>query len=216
VDGTKDQSYALWGLTQDALSRTIFPLGGLTKAQAREEARRFGLDVAAKGESFEICFVTDNNYERFLKDQVPGLAERVAGGSLLMNGEEVGTHRGYPFFTIGQRRGIGFAAGEPVFVTRIDARENRVELGPDAALYASGLHASKVNMIKYADCREPRRIQARIRYLDKGGAATATTLEDGRLEVRFDDPRRAITPGQSVVLYEEDDVVGGGIIDDAF
>ena len=214
-DGHKDQSYALWGLTQESLRRTMFPLGGLTKAQVRDEARRFGLNVAAKGESFEICFVTDNNYERFLKEQVPGLEERVREGGLMMDGTKVGTHRGYPFFTIGQRRGIGYAAGEPVFVTRIDPRENLVELGPDAALYATGLRASHVNMIRYADCREPRRIHARIRYLDKGGAATATTLEDGRLEVRFDEPRRAITPGQSVVLYEGDDVVGGGIIDEA-
>ena len=215
VDPSKDQSYALWGLTQESLARTLFPLGAMTKAEVREAARRFGLTTAGKGESFEICFVTDNNYERFLKEAVPGLEAKVQGGSLMMDGEVVGTHRGYPFFTIGQRRGLGFAAGEPVFVKSIDPASNRVELGRDADLYANGLRASHVNMIRYADCREPRRVLARIRYLDKGGAATAATLDDGRLEVRFDEPRRSITPGQSVVLYEGDDVVGGGIIDGA-
>jgi tRNA-uridine 2-sulfurtransferase len=215
VDTDKDQSYALWGLTQESLARTLFPLGAMTKSEVRDAARRFDLRTAEKGESFEICFVTDNNYERFLKETVPGLEHRVQGGSLLLDGEVVGTHRGYPFFTIGQRRGLGFAAGEPVFVKRIDAAANTVELGRDADLYASALRASHVNMVRYPDCREPRRVQARIRYLDKGGMATATTTAEGRLEVRFDEPRRAITPGQSVVLYDGDDVVGGGIIDEA-
>jgi tRNA-specific 2-thiouridylase len=171
--------------------------------------------TADKGESFEICFVTDNNYERFLKDAVPGLEEKVQGGDLVLDGKVVGTHRGYPFFTIGQRRGLGYAAGEPVFVKSIDPSTNRVELGRDADLFASGLRASHVNMVRYADCREPRRVLARIRYLDKGGMATAVTQDAGHLEVRFDEPRRAITPGQSVVFYEDDDVVGGGIITEA-
>lgn len=216
LDGTKDQSYALWALTQESLARTVLPLGGMTKTEVREAARRFGLATAGKGESFEICFVTDNNYERFLKETVPGLEQKVQGGSLVMDGEVVGTHRGYPFFTIGQRRGLGFAAGEPVFVTRIDPATNRVELGREADLLANGLRASQVNMIRYADCREPRRVLARIRYLDKGGMATAVTMGDGRLELRFDEPRRAITPGQSVVMYEDDDVIGGGIIEGTY
>jgi tRNA-specific 2-thiouridylase len=216
VDGTKDQSYALWSVTQESLGRTLFPLGSMTKAEVRDAARRFGLKTAGKGESFEICFVTDNNYERFLKEAVPGLEQKVQGGSLVLDGEVVGTHRGYPFFTVGQRRGLGFAAGEPVFVKSIDPVTNRVELGRDADLHANGLRASHVNMVRYADCREPRRVHARIRYLDKGGMATAVTLDDGRLELRFDEPRRAITPGQSVVMYENDDVVGGGIIDEAY
>ena len=215
VDAGKDQSYALWGLTQESLSRTIFPLGGMSKAEVREAGRRLGVKTADKGESFEICFVTDNNYERFLKDAVPGLDQRVQGGALVMDGKVVGTHRGYPFFTIGQRRGLGYAAGEPVFVKSIDPVTNQVELGRDADLYAMGLRASHVNMIRYADCTDPRRVHARIRYLDKGCMATALTTVDGHLDVHFDEPRRAITPGQSVVLYEDDDVVGGGIIDEA-
>lgn len=213
-DETKDQSYALWGLTQESLGRTIFPLAEYTKSAVRETAERFGLSVAHKGESFEICFVPDNNYERFLKHRVRDLEEKVQGGALVLDGVEVGRHRGYPFFTIGQRRGLGFAAGEPVFVTRIDPATNRVELGREEDLRAAGLVASHVNMMKYADCRPARRVLARIRYQDPGGSATAASLDDGRIAIRFDEPRRAITPGQSVVFYEGDDIVGGGIIDE--
>jgi len=214
-DASKDQSYALWGLSQESLSRTMFPLAELTKTSVREIAARLALPVAAKGESFEICFVPDNNYERFLKHRIPDLEHKVDGGSLVMDGAEVGKHRGYPFFTIGQRRGLGYAAGEPVFVTRIDPASNRVELGREQDLRSGGLIASHVNMIKVAALPPASRVVARIRYQDPGGAAYAMTLPDGRLEVRFDEPRRAITPGQSVVLYDADDVVGGGIIDEA-
>lgn len=214
TDRAKDQSYALWGLTQDSLRRTLFPLAELTKAEVREAAVRFGLSVAKKGESFEICFVPDNNYERFLKHRLPDLEEKVQGGKLYLDGAEVGEHRGYPFFTIGQRRGLGFAAGEPVFVTRIDASTNRVELGRDKDLRATGLIASQANMMKVESFRPSRRVTARIRSQDPGSQATATTLDDGRIQVRFDEPRRAITPGQSVVLYEGDAVLGGAIIDE--
>ncbi|MBP1655850.1 MAG: tRNA (5-methylaminomethyl-2-thiouridylate)-methyltransferase [Bacteroidetes bacterium] len=213
-DVSKDQSYALWGLTQDSLRRTLFPLAELTKPAVREIAERSGLPVARKGESFEICFVPDNNYARFLKHRIPDLEKRVDGGKLVMDGVEVGSHRGYPFFTIGQRRGLGYAAGEPVFVTRIDPASNRVQLGREEDLRSSGLIASHVNMMKYSDLHTARRVLARIRYQDPGGMASAVTMTDGRLEVRFDEPRRAITPGQSVVLYENDDVVCGGIIDE--
>ncbi len=214
-DASKDQSYALWGLTQDSLRRTLFPLAELTKPAVREIAERSGLPVARKGESFEICFVPDNNYERFLKHRIPDLEKRVDGGKLVMDGVDVGRHRGYPFFTIGQRRGLGYAAGEPVFVTGIDPASNRVQLGREADLMSCGLIASQVNMIKYPGLNPARRVLARIRYQDPGGMASAVTTGDGRLDVRFDEPRRAITPGQSVVLYEGDDVVCGGIIDEA-
>ncbi len=214
LDGRKDQSYALWGLTQESLRRTIFPLDRMAKEEARDYAARRGLPVAAKGESFEICFIPDNNYERFLKERVPGLEQRVQGGELRLDGQTIGSHKGYPFFTIGQRKGLGIARGEPLYVTGIDADANRVELGREADLRARGLVAGSVNMIKYAECREPMRMTAKVRYKDEGSTARARTLEDGRLEVLFDEPRRAITPGQSVVLYEEDDVVGGGIIEE--
>ncbi len=213
LDGRKDQSYALWGLTQESLQRTLFPLSRMTKEEARDYAARCGLPVAAKGESYEICFIPDNNYERFLKERVPDLEQHVQGGELRLDGQTIGSHKGYPFFTIGQRKGLGIARGEPLYVTGIDAAANRVELGREEDLRARGLVAGSVNMIKYADCRAPMRMTAKVRYKDEGASARVCTLDDGRLEVVFDEPRRAITPGQSVVLYEGDDVVGGGIIE---
>ena len=212
-DPGKDQSYALWGLTQELLARTIFPLGGMTKAEVRAQAAAFGLPVASKGESFEICFIPDDDYERFLKERVPGLAGRVGGGDVVMDGRVVGTHRGYPFYTIGQRRGIGVAAAGPLYVTAIDPSSNRITVGPQEALFRRSLIAGRVNMVKYASCTPARAVLARIRYRDTGGEALALDEGEGRLRVTFSEPRRAITPGQSVVLYEGDDVVGGGIID---
>jgi len=213
-DRSKDQSYALWGVTQDSLARTLFPLAELTKSEARELAVTYGLPVAAKGESYEICFIPDDDYERFLKERVAGLAERVGGGDIVLNGAVIGKHRGYPFYTVGQRKGLGVATGDPLYVTGIDPANNRIELGPDDALYHSGLIARKVTMQKYAECRVPLRLEAKIRYKDAGGAALVQTLSDGRVRVDFQAKRRAITPGQSVVFYEGDDVVGGGIIDE--
>jgi len=211
-DESKDQSYALWGLSQESLSKTLFPLAELTKIDVRALAQKYGLATAGKGESFEICFIPDNDYERFLKEQVPDLEHRVNGGDLVMHGKVVGTHRGFPFYTVGQRKGLGKAMGEKVYVTEIDDKTNRVTLGSEEELYHSGLVAERLNMMKYDDCRQSRRVVAKIRYKDEGGAATAKMRDDGTLQVVFDEKRRAITPGQSVVLYEGDDVVGGGVI----
>jgi tRNA-specific 2-thiouridylase len=212
-DAAKDQSYALWGLTQESLARTLFPLGEMTKAGARARASAYGLPVAEKAESYEICFIPDDDYERFLKERVPGLEDDVRGGEVVMEGKVVGTHRGYPFYTIGQRKGLGIAGAEPLYVTGIDPGTNRIEIGRKEDLFHGGLIARNINMVKYAECRSPRRVDAKIRYKDQGGAARAVETEDGALRVEFLEKRRAITPGQSVVLYEGEDVVGGGIID---
>ncbi|MBI4534782.1 MAG: tRNA 2-thiouridine(34) synthase MnmA [Ignavibacteriae bacterium] len=214
-DRSKDQSYALWGLTQDSLSRTLFPLAKMTKAESRALGEKLGLPNMSKPESYEICFIPDNNYERFLKERVPKLESQVAGGEIVMNGEVVGHHRGFPFYTIGQRKGIGVFRPDPVYVTSIDNKNNRIEVGPDGQLYKSGLIARNINMQKYADCSEPLRVRAMIRYKDGGEMATVQSLDDGRVRVTFDKKRRAITPGQSVVFYEGDDVVGGGVIDES-
>ena len=213
TDKAKDQSYALWGLTQDSLRRTLFPLSEMTKPQVRELASSMGLPTAGKGESFEICFIPDNNYERFLKERDPSLEGRVAGGEVILDGKVVGTHRGYPFYTIGQRKGLGLATGEPVYVTGIDAASNRIELGRGSDLLHRGLVGRDCNLIKYEALPGPLRVRATIRYMDPGGDATVTPLGGGKVRVVFDEKRRAITPGQSVVLYEGDDVVGGGIIE---
>ena len=212
-DSRKDQSYALWGLTQESLAKTIFPLERLTKEEVRMLATEFGLDAAKKGESFEICFIPDNNYERFLKDQVPGLDERVAGGEIVMDGQRVGSHRGYPFYTIGQRRGVGVAAGEPMYVTSIDPRKNKVEVGPENALYKSQMLVHSTNWMKYEFPSDGIPVAVRIRYKDPGGPGRLYPVEGGKARIEFTEPRRAVTPGQSAVFYEGDDVVGGGIIE---
>jgi len=212
-DESKDQSYALWRLTQESLRRTLFPLAELTKPEARVLGQSLGLPNMSKPESYEICFIPDNNYERFLKEVRPDLENSVAGGELVMDGEVVGNHRGFPFYTIGQRRGLGVFRPEPLYVTGIDAGQNRIELGTADKLYHEGLTAKHVNMQKYADCRQERRVNARIRYKDQGGMATIREVEEGVVRASFDEKRRAITPGQSVVFYEGDDVVGGGVID---
>ncbi|MCE2503879.1 MAG: tRNA 2-thiouridine(34) synthase MnmA [Chlorobi bacterium] len=215
LDASKDQSYALWAVTQESLSRTIFPLADLTKPESREIAFRHNLPVADKRESYEICFIPDNDYRRFLKENVEGLEEKVAGGSIIRNGEEIGKHAGYPFYTIGQRKGLGVAADEPLYVIGIYPETNHVEVGTSEQLLNKGLRAESVNLIKYDHLNEPMKLTAKIRYKDDGAEATCRTLPDGSLEVIFDEPRRSITPGQSVVLYEGDDVVGGGVIREA-
>ncbi len=214
LDRNKDQSYALWGLPQHHLARSIFPLGEFTKPAIRQMAADFGLlRVANKPDSYEICFVPDNDYRRFLRDRVPGLQARVEGGPfVLRDGTVVGRHRGYPFYTIGQRHGLGLALGYPVYVTHIDARTNTITVGPREELLRQTLTARQINLVKYPDLREERPVVAKIRYKDEGGAALAWQSGDDELQVAFATPRRAITPGQSVVLYEGDDVLGGAWI----
>jgi tRNA-specific 2-thiouridylase len=190
----------------------MFPLEGRSKSEVRALAEDFGLDAAKKGESFEICFIPDNNYERFLKDQVPGLGDKVAGGDIVRDGERVGSHRGYPFYTIGQRRGVGMATGEPLYVTYIDPRNNRIEVAPERALYSTALTVGNVNWMKYESVDNGLQVDVRIRYKDHGGMGRLETLEGGKARVEFAEPRRAVSPGQSAVFYEGDDIVGGGII----
>jgi tRNA-specific 2-thiouridylase len=212
-DRSKDQSYALWQLSQEHLSRTIFPIGQLTKFQVREQARRMGLTVALKEESFEICFVHDNDYERFLKERVQDLSERVADGNIVMNGRIVGKHRGYPFYTIGQRKGVGISFGFPVYVTRIIPETNTVEVDREERLMQKCLIGKSLNLIKIPDSESAVRVTAKIRYKDEGVPASLEILNEDSVKVLFDGPRRAITPGQSVVFYDGDDVVGGATID---
>lgn len=216
LDRSKDQSYALWAVTQESLARTLFPLAELTKPESREIAQRFNLPVAGKRESYEICFIPDNDYRRFLKENVNGLEEEVAAGEVIRDGKVIGKHDGYPFYTIGQRKGLGIAAKEPIYVIGVYPETNQVEVGTADRLEHRGLRADSVNLIKYTDLNEPRRLTAKIRYKDDGAEALCRTLPDGRLEVLFDKPRRAITPGQSVVLYEGEDVVGGGVITEKY
>jgi len=212
VNDVKDQSYALWGLPQDALRRTMFPLGHLKKQEVRELAHRFGLRNAAKAESFEICFVADNNYERFLKERLPDLEEKVSEGDIVMDGKVVGKHNGYPFYTIGQRRGIG-AFGKPVYVTKIEKDANTIQIGGNADLMHKSLRASQTNLVSRSELIDGIPVQVKVRYKDDPTPAIVFKDGDGGFRVVFEKPKRAITPGQSVVLYDGDDLLAGGIIE---
>ena len=219
LDRNKDQSYALWGIAQDHLARTRFPLGAYTKPEIRQLAADFGLDhVAKKPDSYEICFIPDNDYRGFLTRRVEGLAERVAGGPFVLEttGETVGRHRGYPFYTVGQRRGLGLAgaggAGEAVYVTRIEAATNTVYVGPKEALLGRTLTARQLTFGKVAGLWDERPALAQIRYKDPGAPCLVRQTAGDEVEVVFDAPRAAITPGQAVVLYDGDDVLAGGWI----
>lgn len=214
VDEHKDQSYALWGLTQQSLSRTLFPLGEFSKPQVRELARKYGLRTAEKSESMEICFVPDNNYNRYLKKTVPGLNEKVSGGELVdVKGNVIGSHKGYPFFTIGQRRGIGTGFGKPMYVVDINAENNQVMIGEETYLFSKELTAGKVNLISVDNANGGLRAQVKIRYNGGCNPAMVYTLQNGDVRVVFDETQRAVTPGQSAVFYDGDCVLGGGIID---
>jgi tRNA-uridine 2-sulfurtransferase len=214
VDVNKDQSYALWGLPQYHLARSIFPLGDFTKPRIREMAHEFGLTrVANKPDSYEICFVPDNDYRRFLRDRVAGLEEKVSGGEFVLDdGTVIGRHEGFPFYTIGQRHGLGLALGYPAYVTHIDAATNRITIGPRESLLGMTLSARQVNMVKYERLEDELPVVAKIRYKDEGAPAIAWQPEEDLVQIAFREPRTAITPGQSVVLYEGDDLVGGGWI----
>lgn len=212
INEAKDQSYALWGLSQDALARTMFPLGHLKKQEVRELAHRYGLRNAEKDESFEICFVADNNYERFLKERVEGLAEKVSEGDIVMDGKVVGKHSGYPFYTIGQRRGIG-AFGKPVYVTKIEKDSNTIQIGGNADLMHKSLLASQANLVSRSALVDGMPVQVKVRYKDDPAPANVFLEDDGAFRVVFEKPKRAITPGQSVVLYDGNDLLAGGIIE---
>jgi tRNA-specific 2-thiouridylase len=214
ADERKDQTYALWGLSQEALSRTIFPLGGLKKPEVRRIASGLGLKTAGKEESFEICFVPDNDYRRFLHERVPGLGARLAKGAILREGKNVGEHTGFVNYTIGQRSGIG-AHGERVYVTGIDAASNTVTIGREEELSHGGLIAGQVNLIGLPEIRPGMRVTAAIRYKDTPSPASVDPLPGGMIRVLFDQPKRAVTPGQSVVLYDGERLVGGGVIERA-
>jgi len=212
VNEAKDQSYALWGLSQAALSKTMFPLGHMKKQEVRDLATRFGLRNAAKAESFEICFVADNDYGRFLKERVPELDNLVSAGDIVMNGKVVGKHKGYPFYTVGQRRGIG-AFGKPVYVTGIEKESNTIQIGENADLLRSVLVASQANLVGRSALIDGMPVQAKVRYKDEPTAAHVFNEGSDRFRVVFDNAKRALTPGQSVVLYDGEDLVGGGVIE---
>lgn len=213
-DENKDQSYVLWGVSQENLARTKFPLGSFTKAEIRQMALDMGQEeLAKKSESYEICFVPDNDYRAFLKHKVGDLEQRVAGGNFVnTKGMVIGQHKGYPFYTIGQRKGLGVAFGEPMFVTQILPESNTVVLGRADELERAEALVKNVNLIKYANVNEPlSNVVTKIRYKDAGTLSTIVQ-EGNNMRVNFDHNVSAIAPGQSAVFYEGNDLLGGGFL----
>ncbi len=210
-DKAKDQSYFLYPLTQDELSRTLFPVGQFTKTQVRRLARKFGLHVADRAESQEICFVLDGDYASFVRAKRP---EAFRPGLILNQaGHQLGEHQGLANFTIGQRRGMGLAWKHPLYVLAIDPEHNAVIVGEEKELMKRKLLARKVHFISGEELSFPLSVKAKIRYKHKEARAFVFPVEKEIVEVEFREPQRAITPGQSVVFYQQDIVLGGGIID---
>lgn len=216
IDEEKDQSYVLWGLSQENLARNRFPVGQYKKAEIRQMALDAGYEaLAKKAESYEICFIPDNDYRGFLKRRVDDLDGKVGDGNFLnKEGEVIGQHAGYPFYTIGQRRGLGIAFGKPVYVTHIDATNNTVTLGDVADLHKNGMWVRGLNMVKYENI-DPYKGIVKIRSQHEGAPAQIQQ-KDEKVQVAFDYRVDAIAPGQSAVFYEGNDVVGGGIIESSF
>lgn len=205
---SKDQSYFLFRLTQEQLSKTVFPLEGLTKDEIREIARKAELPVAEKGDSQEICFVPNDDYIAFLASKNISSPE---GNFIDKSGNVLGTHNGIINYTVGQRKGLG-AFGKPMFVNRINAADNTVIIGENGTQYCKGLIADRLNFIAFDCLTEPMRAEVKIRFRAKEQPALITPLDGGKIQIIFDEPQRSITPGQSAVIYDGNTVIGGGRI----
>lgn len=212
-DREKDQTYALYDLRQEQLARTLFPLADLTKPEVRELAGKYGFINANKPDSQEICFVIDNDYGAFIEKQAPG---RVVPGPIYDTaGRRLGTHKGLAHYTIGQRRGLGLSSPEPLYVVALDVAENALIVGTADEVFFAGLKAGDMNWIAFERLEEPLEVGAKIRYKSPEARATVYPAADGQVLVEFHEPQRAVTPGQSVVFYDGDRVLGGGIITEA-
>ena len=211
IDPRKDQSYFLYILTQEQLQRTLMPLGKLTKVQVRRIAEEKGLSVAHKPESQEICFIPDDNYREFLKTHLP--AEAIQPGDIIDDaGNSIGRHQGIPFYTIGQRRGMGISSSEPLYVTGMNPAENIIIAGPKKGIYRHKLHASACNWMTIEGLQQSLKGQVKIRYQHTAAEAVIAPLGN-TVQVSFKEPQMAITPGQAVVFYDHDTVIGGGTIE---
>jgi len=215
ADHSKDQTYFLFGLTQEQLGRTLFPLGNMTKPEVRELARQHGLALAEKPDSQEICFVPGGDYKQFIDAYLAASGEALpdtAGELVTTGGEVIGEHHGIHNFTVGQRKGLGVATGSPLYVIQINGAEKQVVVGGEENLYSQTLRARRVNLIAAHELREPMRVSVKIRHRHEPAAAMIEKTGDDEILVTFDQPQRAITPGQASVFYDGDVVVGGGWI----
>ena len=233
IDASKDQSYVLYSLSQEQLKHILFPLGDLTKAEVRMIARKKGLLVADKRESQEICFIPDTDYRRFLKTQIAAeidadcrqdllgrrnkeaqIAADLKPGLILdTQGKAIGKHEGVAFYTVGQRRGLGISAREPLYVVNIDPKNNTIVVGPDEILYKNEMIVGNINNVSIEKLFRPVKANVKIRYRHEASRATVSPVAKGKVKVKFKKAQRAITPGQSAVFYNGDAVIGGGIIE---
>lgn len=214
IDKSRDQSYALWGLSQNALARTLLPLGRLLKSEVRDIARRLNLKNAEKGESREICFIADDDYRRFLKEWKEREGGAFSPGDIIdRQGNILGRHQGIPYYTIGQRKGLGIAHSSPLYILEIDRETNRIVVGDNNDLLNNKMAVKDINWISLDNPLDEFHAEVKIRYLHSPAHATIVCQGPDRAEVLFDSPQRAITPGQSAVFYEGDIVLGGGIIE---
>jgi tRNA-uridine 2-sulfurtransferase len=222
TDRSKDQTYFLFGLTQEQLSRTLFPLGGMTKPEVRELARKHSLVIAEKPDSQEICFVPGGDYKRFIDAYLAeqGKTAReisrdsVGGEMVTTDGKVIGEHAGVHNFTVGQRKGLGVATGSPLYVIQIKNDTRQVIVGNDADLFSKTLTARRVNLISTDEIREPMHVAVKIRHKHQPAPAMIHSSAPDEVQVTFEEPQRAITPGQGAVFYDGDVVVGGGWIED--
>lgn len=211
VTSKKDQTYALYNLTQEQLAHTIMPIGEYTKEDIRSIAEKIGLNVAGKPDSQDICFVPDNDYAAVIRREV---ADRVPkpGNFVTTDGKIIGQHKGIIHYTVGQRKGLNLSMGHPVFVTRVDAEKNEVVIGENTDVFSDTLICNDVNFMAVEDINGPTKVVAKIRYAHEGTPCTIEKNGDGKVKCIFDEPVRAITPGQAIVFYQNDYVFGGGTI----
>ena len=210
VTAKKDQTYALYNLTQEQLKRTLMPIGDYTKEQVRKIAEDIGLMVAGKPDSMEICFVPDNDYASFIEKET-GVTS-VPGDFVDVDGNVIGKHKGVIHYTVGQRKGLGIALGKPAFVVAIRPEQNQVVIGEDRDVYTERLYANNLNFMSVGNITEPVHVKAKIRYSHEGAYCTVRKIDSDTIECIFDQPVRAVTPGQAVVLYDGEYVLGGGTI----
>jgi tRNA-uridine 2-sulfurtransferase len=210
VDLSKDQSYVLYVLTQDDLSRTLFPLGGMYKSEAREIAEEKGLINARKPDSQDICFVKDGDYAGFLEKSMG--VDSPKGNFIDLNGKVLGKHNGIIHYTIGQRKGLGMAFGKPTFVISKNKEDNTVTLGSNEDLFSDKLYADNINLIAIEKLNSPMKVMVKTRYKQNESEATIIPINEDKILVEFKEKQRAITPGQAVVFYQDDVVIGGGTI----
>ncbi|RDU24279.1 tRNA 2-thiouridine(34) synthase MnmA [Anaerosacchariphilus polymeriproducens] len=206
----KDQTYALYNLTQFQLEHTIMPVGQYTKEEIRQIANRIHLKIANKPDSQEICFIPENNYAKFIEDYTD--AKIAEGNFVTVDGEIIGKHKGITHYTVGQRKGLNLSMGHPVFVVELRPETNEVVIGENKDVFAKELYANKLNFMAMEDLKEEMKVTAKIRYSHKGAVCTIKKVEDDKVHCVFEESQRAITPGQAVVFYQDDYVIGGGTI----